>query len=98
MGWRNLLMDPLRSTDPNDMQTMMLELGSDNRRFRVWRSACIDDGTLEQRRGRYDTRHQVPEAKGGYPNDKWKRKLDFLSEVCTDSLDVCTSLADVAQL
>jgi hypothetical protein len=103
VGWRNLVIDPLRSGTTADIETpgtichVVAHLPEQPQAWRVWRDVRIDDGRFRQRNGRMNTRDTQSEADHGYPNAKWQRKLDYVHSV-GGALRTATSYQDVVDV
>ena len=84
VGWRNLLINPLRSaaradTPAGSATPSVLDVvnaaPTDPERWRSFRNACVAEGTITQRNGRMDCHVNC-----GHSNDLWLQKLDVVRQ------------------
>jgi hypothetical protein len=86
VGWRNLLMEPLRRTAATSLAHaaagstvhMLMQLPAQPELWCAWRDAAIQSEVIKQRNGRIDTHDNQSEALNGYPNSKWIRNMNHV--------------------
>ena len=100
VGYRHLIIEELRSSSPIDshasdaVKSIVTALPAEPQRWKDWRNRKVSEGLLQQRRGRMDTRDNVSEDDGGFPNEMWLRKLDHVQSEGAN-LQTATTYADV---